>query len=59
MDDLTDDEFAYLIETQLANQPTAMDSIAVSLSRIADSLAAIAACADGIHPSAFRISNQG
>jgi hypothetical protein len=51
MGDLTDDEFVEEVETLLANQPTAMDS--------ADSLAAIAACADGVHPSAFRISNQG
>jgi hypothetical protein len=59
MDDLTDEEFAARIEEQLGNQPTALDSIAVSLTRIADSLAAIAECADGIHPSAFRVSSQG
>lgn len=33
-------------------------SIALSLKRIADSLDRIGACADGIHPSAFRIIKQ-
>ena len=33
-------------------------SKAISLKRIADAAEAIAACADGVHPSAFRIIRQ-
>lgn len=33
-------------------------SKAISLKRIADAAEAIAACADGIHPSAFRVIQQ-
>lgn len=34
-------------------------STAISLKRIADALERISECADGIHPSAFRVVNQG
>ena len=33
-------------------------STAISLKRIADALERISACADGIHPSAFRVVRQ-
>lgn len=34
-------------------------SLAISAKRIADALEKLAACADGVHPSAFRIIKQG
>jgi hypothetical protein len=34
-------------------------SKAISLKRIADALERISECADGVHPSAFRIIKQG
>ena len=34
-------------------------STAISLKRIADALGRLAECADGVHPSAFRVLNQG
>lgn len=33
-------------------------SLAISAKRIADALEKLAACADGIHPSAFRVIKQ-
>lgn len=33
-------------------------SIAISLKRIADALERIGECADGVHPSAFRVTRQ-